>query len=90
MKRNKNINQTILDGAKFLQEENKLLKEQVEKLMELERSFYMGICRAYNAGKGNALEMVAEQKKMGETSDKFQSSHEYFVGEFPKFKTNVP
>lgn len=61
-----------------------------KRLMELEGSFYMNICRAYNAGKENALAMVAEGKKMGETSLEFKSSHDYFTTEFPEFKTNVP
>ncbi len=70
------------------------LKEENERLREennsLKNSFYMDICRAYNGGKENALSMVAESKKTGEQVDTFKSSHEYFINEFPDFKTNVP
>ena len=82
--------QTIKEQSKTieeLKEENKLLREA---LNEIKSTFYMNICRAYNAGKGNALEMVSEGKKMGESLISFQSSHDYFIGEFPEFKTNVP
>jgi hypothetical protein len=61
-----------------------------EELKKLAASFYMDICRAYNAGKENAFAMVAEMRKMGEASGEFKSSHDYFVSEFPTFKTNVP
>ena len=66
------------------------LKEENERLKELERKFYLDICRAFNAGKRNAFAMVAEGKRQGEASEVFISSDEYFKGEFPEFTTNVP
>lgn len=49
---------------------------------QIEKDFYMNICRAYNAGKDNMVRTIN-----GAT---FISSHTYFTGEFPEFKTNVP
>ena len=80
-------NARLIANAPKLFEENTRLKERIEVL---ERAFYMDICRAYNAGKQNAFEMVAEGKRNGESLEAFKSSHEYFIGEFPTFKTNVP
>lgn len=77
----------MADYAAKLKADNKLLREA---LQNREGSFYMDICRAYNAGKENAFAMVAENKKMGETSTTFKASHDYFIEEFPGFKTNVP
>ena len=77
-------------NAKWIKDQFLNLKAENKTLKELERSFYMDICRAYNAGKENALAMVAEGLQMGERSDTFISSHDYFIGEFPTFKTNVP
>lgn len=73
-------------------QENKLLKEQVEKLKELERSFYMNICRAYNAGKQamNNQHQDAREKGKEHFEDRFVSSHDYFINEFSNFTTNVP
>ncbi len=64
--------------------------ELVKELEAFKNTFYLNVCRAYNAGKQNALEMVAENKEMGESLQSFKSSHDYFKTEFPEFKTNVP
>jgi hypothetical protein len=60
-----------------------------KRLMELEGSFYMGICRAYNAGKQNMIN-VQLAKGSEDEGKLFLSSHDYFITEFPEFKTNVP
>lgn len=50
---------------------------------DLAKTFYIDICRAYNAGKQNQVDILT-----GDSS--FVSSHDYFTKEFPAFKTNVP
>jgi len=60
-----------------------------EELKKLAASFYMDICRAYNAGKENIMMCIQEYADNGERTA-FKSSHDYFVSEFPAFKTNVP
>lgn len=67
------------------------LKELNAELLELKNSFYMDICRAYNAGKESMNKQhVAHQNGDEGGISLFVSSHEYFVSEFPTFKTNVP
>ena len=56
----------------------------LEELNKMKQSFYMDICRAYNAGKANMKGMVSKEDLP------FVSSHDYFKGEFPEFETNVP
>lgn len=63
---------------------DELMKEN-ERLKLIERSFYMDICRAYNAGKDN-MKHCYDKVDMAV----FISSHDYFTAEFPAFKTNVP
>lgn len=82
-------NARLIANAPLLAQDNKLLKEQVEKLQELERSFYMNICRAYNAGKENMSKCIQCYADNDNDNEAFKSSHDYFVGEFPTFKTNV-
>ena len=53
-----------------------------KELSEIKNGFYMNICRAYNGGKENAFTMFS--------GTGFKSSHDYFLSEFPEFKTNVP
>jgi hypothetical protein len=67
---------------------NELLEEN-ERLKDLEKGFYMNICRAYNAGKQNMINVYASKGSPDE-GKMFLSSHEYFITEFPEFKTNVP
>ena len=57
----------------------------LEELNKMKQSFYMDICRAYNAGKQNFSDCV----KAG-NQEPFIASHDYFISEFPKFNTNVP
>lgn len=63
-----------------------------EELKKLAVSFYMDICRAYNAGKQcmNNQHQDAREKGKDSFNERFVSSHDYFVSEFPTFKTNVP
>lgn len=61
------------------------LSDTLKEVGELKKSFYMDICRAYNAGKDN-MTTCHSLKSM----DVFVSSHDYFLTEFPTFKTNVP
>jgi hypothetical protein len=63
-----------------------------EELKKLAASFYMDICRAYNAGKKcmNNQHQDAREKGKDSFNERFVSSHDYFVSEFPTFKTNVP
>lgn len=72
-----------------MEQENKLLKDRVRVLEELERNFYMDICRAYNAGKENMSKCIQCYADNDNDNEAFKSSHDYFVGEFPTFKTNV-
>lgn len=60
----------LAEQVKELKTENEALKAQLD-------SFYMDICRAYNAGKKNAILCMAEG------DDKFIASHDYFLKEFP-------
>lgn len=76
--------------CKPLRTENEALKERVKQLEQLERSFYMDICRAYNAGKQCMSDQHEDARNGKEFNTRFVSSHNYFVGEFPTFKTNVP
>jgi hypothetical protein len=65
------------------------LVRENKRLKELEQSFYMAICRAYNAGKQNQINIVLAKGSPDE--DKmFLSSHDYFKTEHPEFTTNVP
>ena len=73
-----------------LQASNEALKERVKQLEQLECSFYMDICRAYNAGKQCMSNQHEDARNGKEFNTRFVSSHNYFVGEFPTFKTNVP
>lgn len=68
-----------------------VVKLQAE-LDEIKNSFYMDICRAYNAGKKcmNNQHEDARNKGAEAFSDRFVSSHDYFLSEFTEFKTNVP
>jgi len=67
--------------VKELEEENKRLKS----------TFYTDICRAYNAGKENMFNVhKAVQNGDPDGNSIFISSHDYFISEFPNFKTNVP
>ena len=77
------------EEAKAL-DEIEALKERVKQLEQLERSFYMDICRAYNAGKQCMSDQHEDARNGKEFNTRFVSSHNYFVGEFPTFKTNVP
>lgn len=67
------------------------LMEENKRLKELEHTFYMDICRAYNAGK-QSMNAQHEAAKNGDPGGhtQFKSSHEYFVTEFPEFTVNVP
>jgi hypothetical protein len=69
----------------------KILKERIKVLEDLERSFYMNICRAYNAGKRNMnnQHQAAKNGDPGGESE-FVSSNDYFISEFPEFTVNVP
>lgn len=77
----------VIEG---LEDDRRFYVPLIKELEAMKRRFYMDICRAYNAGKLNAIEMVAEGKNNGGAPVSFQSSHQYFIGEFPEFKTNVP
>ena len=77
------------EEAKAL-DEIEALKERVKQLEQLECSFYMDICRAYNAGKQCMSNQHEDARNGKEFNTRFVSSHNYFVGEFPTFKTNVP
>ena len=71
----------LAERVKELEEENKRLKS----------TFYTDICRAYNAGKQNMNDMHTAAKKGDPDGNSiFISSHDYFITEFPNFKTNVP
>ena len=92
------MKETLTVSIPKLQQENKTLKSIVERqdkdlgeLKQLETGFYMAICRAYNAGKQSMNNQHAADKN-GDNGGKsaFVSSHEYFLSEFPEFKTNVP
>lgn len=69
--------------------QKKQLKEMVDELEKMKASFYMDICRAYNAGKQNMIN-VHVSKGSPDEGKMFLSSHDYFTTEFPEFKTNVP
>jgi len=75
-----------------LKADNLKLLSDVKALKELESNFYMAICRAYNAGKQCMSNQHEDARNKGKEafSNRFISSHDYFVGEFPEFKTNVP
>lgn len=72
---------------KKLLEDNKLLREA---LQNMESSFYMDICRAYNAGKQNMSQCVQAYADNNNDNSAFKSSHDYFKSEFPEFTKNVP
>lgn len=69
-----------------LKKENELLQQRNK---ELENNFYMDICRAFNAGKQNQIN-ISLAKGTSDENKMFISSHDYFLSEFPDFKTNVP
>ena len=82
-------------GGMWTEDDNEIAKHFVlftnthympllEELNKMKQSFYMDICRAYNAGKANMKGMVSKEDLP------FVSSHDYFKGEFPEFETNVP
>jgi len=85
-----------LSGAKFaatqLKEQLSALQVENERLKELESNFYMAICRAYNAGKQCMSNQHEDARNKGKDAfnERFVSSHNYFIGEFPAFTTNVP
>jgi len=78
--------------ANDLKKYNLKLLSDVKVLKELESNFYMAICRAYNAGKQCLSNQHEDARNKGKEAfnDRFISSHDYFVEEFPEFKTNVP
>lgn len=73
-----------------LKAENEALRKQVEVLRALESNFYMDICRAYNAGKQSMNNQHQDAREGKEFNERFVSSHDYFINEFPEFTTNVP
>jgi len=64
--------------------------ELVKELEEMKSNFYMNICRAYNAGKKCMNNQHKDVKDGKDFNNSFVSSHNYFINEFPNFKTNVP
>ena len=66
--------------------------EELKELRELKSNFYMNICRAYNAGKQSMNNQHQDAREKGKEafSERFVSSHDYFLNSFPTFKTNVP
>ncbi len=91
---NNELKDDLSKAMEVAYQENKIVKslnERIKELEKLERSFYVDICRAYNAGKQSMNDQHTAHKN-GDAGghSAFQSSHDYFIGEFPEFKTNVP
>lgn len=80
----------LLNDGVEAKKENESLKKVNAELKELESRFYMAICRAYNAGKDNMSKCIQGYADNATDEGAFKSSHDYFLSEFPSFKTNIP
>lgn len=80
----------ITERYSQLKEQLSALVVENEKLKELESIFYMAICRAYNSGKQCMNNQHEDARNGKEFNTRFVSSHDYFIGEFHEFTTNVP